>query len=115
MPCPFLIFSQSVNLSQIVDTNSNTEWQTVQIQIKPTDLDLHYLLRQGMSCSAREGLKASIKHQSKSQLHEPGIQKIWLFKTEQKTLTFVETDVRGSAITLASAGELKILADLIVL
>ena len=24
---------------------------------KPTDLDLHCLLRQGMSCSAREGLK----------------------------------------------------------
>ena len=23
---------------------------------KPTDLDLHCLLRQGMSCSAREGL-----------------------------------------------------------
>ena len=23
---------------------------------KPSDLDLHYLLRQGMSCSAREGL-----------------------------------------------------------
>ena len=35
---------------------------TVQIQIswllqKPTDLDLHCLLRQGMACSAREGLK----------------------------------------------------------
>ena len=33
----------------------------MQIQIswllqKPTDLDLHCLLRQGMSCSAREGL-----------------------------------------------------------
>ena len=25
---------------------------------KPTDLDLHCLLRQGMSCSAREGLIA---------------------------------------------------------
>ena len=24
---------------------------------KPTDLDLHCLLRQGMSCSAREGLR----------------------------------------------------------
>ena len=35
--------------------------QTQQIQIswllqKPTDLDLHCLLRQGMLCSAREGL-----------------------------------------------------------
>ena len=34
----------------------------MQIQIswllqKPTDLDLHCLLRQGMSCSAKEGLK----------------------------------------------------------
>ena len=34
----------------------------MQIQIsrllkKPTDLDLHCLLRQGMTCSAREGLK----------------------------------------------------------
>ena len=26
---------------------------------KPTDLDLHCLLRQGMTCSAREGLKCS--------------------------------------------------------
>ena len=36
-------------------------WQIVQIQIswllkKPNDLDLHYLLRQGMTCLAREGL-----------------------------------------------------------
>ena len=36
--------------------------KTVQIQIswllqKPTDLDLHCLLRQGMSCLAREGLR----------------------------------------------------------
>ena len=47
-PLPLLIFSQSDNLIQIVDINSNTEWQTVQIQIswllqKPTDLDLHCL------------------------------------------------------------------------
>ena len=26
---------------------------------KPTDLDLHCLLRQGMSCAAREGLRRS--------------------------------------------------------
>ena len=38
---------------QIADINSHTEWQTVQIQIswlllqKPTDLDLHYLQKQG--------------------------------------------------------------------
>ena len=30
---------------------------------KPTDLDLHCLLRQGMSCSAREGLKVVHKSQ----------------------------------------------------
>ena len=54
MPRPLLIFSQSVYLIQIVDTNSNTEWQTLQIQIswllkKPIDLDLHCLQRQGIS------------------------------------------------------------------
>ena len=40
------IFSQSDYLVKIVDINSHTEWQTVQIQIswllkKPTDLDLN--------------------------------------------------------------------------
>ena len=48
MPRPFLIFSLSDYLIHVVDTNSNTEWQAVQIQIswliqKPTDLDLHCL------------------------------------------------------------------------
>ena len=48
MPRPLLIFSQSDWLIQVVDINSNNEWQTVQIQInwllqKPTDLDLHCL------------------------------------------------------------------------
>ena len=38
----------------------------MQIQIswlllKPTDLDLHCLLRQGMSCSTREGLKLAVQ------------------------------------------------------
>ena len=33
MPCPFQIFSQSAYLIQIFDINSNTEWQTVWIQI----------------------------------------------------------------------------------
>ena len=32
-PCPFRIFSQSDYLIQIVDINSHTEWQTMQIQI----------------------------------------------------------------------------------
>ena len=58
MPRPLLIFSQSDYLIQIVDTNSNTEWQTVHIQIswllqKPTDLDLHCLQRQGISGFSR--------------------------------------------------------------
>ena len=61
-PRPLLIFSQSEWLIWIVPINSHTWWQTVQIQInwllqKPTDLDLHCLLGQGMSCSAREGLR----------------------------------------------------------
>ena len=33
MPSPFLIFSQSDYLILVVDTNSHTHWQTVQIQI----------------------------------------------------------------------------------
>ena len=54
MPRPFPIFSQSDYLIQVVDINSNTEWQTVEVQIswlcqKPTDLNLHYLQRQGIS------------------------------------------------------------------
>ena len=52
MPC-LLIFSQPDRLIQIVDMDSNTEWQTVQIQIswllqKLTDLDLHCLQTQGI-------------------------------------------------------------------
>ena len=50
MPCQFLIVNQSDYLIQIVDINSCTEWQTVQIQIswllkKPADLNLHCLQR----------------------------------------------------------------------
>ena len=58
MPHPFQIFSQSDYLIQIVDINSHTEWQAVQIQIswllqKPTDLDLHCLQKQGISGFSR--------------------------------------------------------------
>ena len=35
---------------------------------KPTDLDLHCLLRQGMSCSAREGLNTSLANSSVARL-----------------------------------------------
>ena len=55
---PLLIASQSDSLIQIVNINSHTEWQTVQIQIswllrKPTDLDLHCLQRSGISGFSR--------------------------------------------------------------
>ena len=58
MQRPFPIFSQSDYLIQIVDINSHTWWQTVQIQIswllqKPTDLDLHCFQRQGISGFSR--------------------------------------------------------------
>ena len=67
MPCPFLIFSQSDYLIQIVDINSYTEWQTVQIQISwlpqnPTDLDLHCLQRQCISGFSRTQVKITFLH-----------------------------------------------------
>ena len=51
----FLIFSQSDYLIKVVDIDSYTEWQTVQIQISwlPTDLDLYCLQRQGISGFSR--------------------------------------------------------------
>ena len=54
MPCSLLIFCQSIYLMQIVNANSNTEWQTVRIQIslllqKSTFLDVQCLQRQGIS------------------------------------------------------------------
>ena len=66
MPHPFQIFSQSDDLIQIVDINSYTEWQTVQIQIswllqKATDLALHCLQRQDKSGSAGLGLIFRVK------------------------------------------------------
>ena len=69
MPCPLLILSQSVYLIQVVDTNLNTEWQTVQIQIswllqKPTDLDLHCLQRQGISGLSRTRVNIHENHDS---------------------------------------------------
>ena len=55
---PLLIVSQIDFLIYVVDTNSHTKWQTVQIQIswllqKPTDLDLHCLQMQGISGFSR--------------------------------------------------------------
>ena len=65
MPHPFQIFSQSDYLIQIVDKNSHSDWQTVQIQIswllqKPTDLDLHCLQKQDYPGSAGQGLNENI-------------------------------------------------------
>ena len=62
MPSPLLIFSQSDYLVQVVDTGSNTEWQTVKIQISwllqnPTDLDLHCLQKEGTSGFSRTRVK----------------------------------------------------------
>ena len=64
MPHPLLIYSQSDNLIQVVDTNSHTKWQTVQIQIswllqKPTDLDLH-CLQNGISGFSRTKVQLSM-------------------------------------------------------
>ena len=58
MPRPLPIFSQSDYSIQVLGTNSNTEWQTVQILIswllqKPTDLDLHCLQKQDISGLSR--------------------------------------------------------------
>ena len=82
MPRPLLIFGQSDYLLQVVNTNSNTEWQTVQIQIswllqKPTDLDLHCLQRQGMSWFSRTRVKniffLSYWEKKKQKKHEFGL------------------------------------------
>ena len=80
MPCPLLIVSQSNSLIQIVDINSHSEWQTVQVQIswllkKPTDLDLHCLQRQVISGSrTRVKLRSfflSLSHFSKASNENP--------------------------------------------
>ena len=62
MPRPLLMVSHLDSLIQIVDINSHSEWQTVQIQIswllkKPTNLDLHYLQRQGIARFSRTRVK----------------------------------------------------------
>ena len=64
---PLLIFIQSDYLIQVVYTHSNTEWQTVQIQIswllqKPTDMDLHCLQRQGIFRFSRTRVSYVIGH-----------------------------------------------------
>ena len=59
MPRPLLISSQSDYLIRFFDRNSTysmTNNADPAQLASPTDLDLHCFLRQGMSCSAREGL-----------------------------------------------------------
>ena len=89
MPRPFITLSQSDSLIQIVDTNSDTKWQTVQIQIswllqKPTDLDLHCLQRQGISGLSRTRVKSPFRNIFFSGLHSetidrPVLSVLWLF------------------------------------
>ena len=57
MSRPLLISSQSDYLIQVFDRTSDyLMTNSADSDQKPTDLDLHCLLRQGMLCSAREGL-----------------------------------------------------------
>ena len=70
MPRPLMILSQSVYLIHVVDINSEIKWQTVQIQIswllqKPTDLDLHYLQKQGISGLSRTRINFSLSFGNK--------------------------------------------------
>ena len=60
MPCPLVIVSHSVRWINIVNTNSQTKQQTMQIQIswllqKPTDLDQHCLQRKAYQGAAKLG------------------------------------------------------------
>ena len=62
MSHPLLIISQSDCLIQVVDANSHTEWQTVQIQIswllqKPTDLCSYCFQRWGIIGFSRTRVK----------------------------------------------------------
>ena len=48
--------TNSADADQLAKSNSA---DPDQLAAKPTDLDLHCLLSQGMSCSAREGLNTN--------------------------------------------------------
>ena len=74
MPWPFLVFSQADYLVLIVAINSQTYWQTMQIQIswllqKPTDLDLHSLQRQGISGFSRTRINKSASNEYKHYIY----------------------------------------------
>ena len=89
MPCPFLIISQSDYCIHIVDINSGTERQTVQIQIswllqKSTDLDLHCLQRQAIARFSKTRVKTNSKmertYEVRSRSSWPDILRINKFK-----------------------------------
>ena len=66
MLSPLIIDSQSDCLIQASDTNSNTEWQTVQIQIgwllkKPTDLHQRCLQKRHQGLNSVSVLNLSCK------------------------------------------------------
>ena len=79
MPRPLLIMSQSNSLILIVDIQSHSKWQIVQIQIswllkKPTDLDLHCLQRQDISrfSSTRVNQKINLGGRQTPDARPPG-------------------------------------------
>ena len=79
MPRPFQIFSQSDYLIQIVDINSHTELQTVQIQISwfiRSQLIWIYTVYKGRVYpgSAGQGLNTLTKHFNQCQLYFPQMQ-----------------------------------------
>ena len=94
MPHPLLISSQSDYLIWLFDRNAHITWQTVQIQVswllqKPTDLDLHCLLRQGMSCSAREELRTHstfLGKNKKYQYYYIALDKMLLFNQKSRNI-----------------------------
>ena len=82
MPCPLLIFSQSDNLIQVVDTKTNSHilndkqcWSiSVGLLQKPTNLDLHCLQKQGISGFSR----TRVKHNFKGNFFQPESSDIFL-------------------------------------
>ena len=103
MTRPYLIFSQSDYLIQVVDINSNTERQIVQNQIswllkKPTDLDLHCLQRQGISVFSKTRINSdgfpqvqntSFVCSKLAKLHEVSYIRYNSMGTIMKVVTFV--------------------------
>ena len=87
MPRPFLIFSQSDFLIQTVDTNSHTQWQTVQIQISwlPSQLIWIYTVCKGRTYpgSAGQGLNLTEKLQLACKWQELFSQTVLLLRASE--------------------------------